>query len=64
MIQNKTNTVFTKEKDCIKKFCSDLKQLGTKIVNYEQNEMIPLTDNENRYYEEQKECYIWERVFL
>ena len=45
-------------KDCIKKFCSDLKKLGMKIVNYEQNEMISLTDNENKYYEEQKECYI------
>ena len=34
--------------------CRDLKELGIKIVNYEQKEMIPLTDNENRYYEEQK----------
>ena len=22
-------------RDCIKKFCSDLKKLGTKIINYE-----------------------------
>ena len=45
---------FYRGKDCIKRFCSDLKKLGTKIVNYEQKEMIPLTDNENKYYEEQK----------
>ena len=42
----------------MKMFCSELKELGTKIANYEQNEMISLTDNENKYYEGQKECYI------
>ena len=25
--------------------------------------MIPLTDNENKYYEEQKECYICQKEF-
>ena len=50
--QNKHN--FYRGKDCIKRFCSDLKELGTKIVNYEQKEMIPLTDKENKYYEVMK----------
>ena len=50
--QNKES--FHRGRDCIKKFCSDLKELGTKIVNYEQKRMIPLTDNENRSYKEQK----------
>ena len=45
-------------KDCIKTFCSDLKELVTKIINYKEKEMIPLTDNENRFYEEQKACHI------
>ena len=49
---------FYRGNDCIKKFCSELKELGTKVVNYEQKEMTPLTDDENRYYEEQKKCYI------
>ena len=40
-------------------FCRDLKELGIKIVNYEQKEMIPLTDNENRYYEEQKKKMLY-----
>ena len=48
--QNKRS--FYRGKDCIKKFCSDLKELGTKIINYKQKEMIPLTDNENKYYED------------
>ena len=41
---------------CIKfkRLCSDLKELGTEIVNYKQKEMTPLTDSENKYYEEQK----------
>ena len=47
--QNKNS--FYRGKDCIKKFCSDLKELGAKVINYEQKEMIPLTDNEK----EQKE---------
>ena len=47
---------FYRGNDCIKKFFGELKELGTKVVNYEQKEMTPLTDNANRYYEEQKEC--------
>ena len=49
-------------KHCIKSFWGDLKEPGTKIINYEQKE-IPLTDNENKYHEEQKECYIFQREF-
>ena len=47
--KNKYN--FYRGRGCIKRFCSDLKELGTKIVNYKQKEMILLTDNQNRYYE-------------
>ena len=41
----------------------DPEELGTKIINYEQKEMIPLTDNENKYYEEQKEYFICQKEF-
>ena len=54
---------FYRGTDCIKRFCRDLKELGTEIVNYEQREMIPLTDNENRSYEEQKKCHICQKGF-
>ena len=40
--------IFYRGKDYIKRFCSDLRESGTKIINYEQKEMTPLTDNENR----------------
>ena len=51
-------------KNCIKKFCSELKELGTKVVNYEQKEMTPLTDDENRYYEEHKYATYAEKHFV
>ena len=41
----------------------DPEELGKKIINYEQKEMIPLTDNENKYYEEQKEYFICQKEF-
>ena len=59
--QNKRS--FYRGKDCIKRFCSDLKELGTKIINYKQKEMIPLTDKENKYYEEQEKCHICQKEF-
>ena len=55
---------FYKGNDCIKKFCSELKELGTKVVNYEQKEMTPLTDDENRYYEEHKYATYAEKHFV
>ena len=30
-------------KNCMKNFCLDLREHATKIINYEQKEMIPLT---------------------
>ena len=59
--QNKQS--FYRGKDCIKRFFSDLKELGTKIINPEQKEMIPLRDNEIKYYEQQENCYICQKEF-
>ena len=50
-------------KDCIKKFCSNLKEFGTKIVNYVQKEMMPLTTDDVFLYESQKVCHICKRGF-
>ena len=49
--------------DCIKKFCCELKELGTKVVNYEQKEMTPLTGGEKRYYEKKKNATYVEKCF-
>ena len=59
--ENKRN--FYRGKGCIKRFCSDLKELATKIINYKEKEMIPLTDNENKFYEEQEKCHICQKEF-
>ena len=49
---------FYRGNDCIQKFCSELKELGTKVVNYEQKEMTPLTSNDVALYQSQKVCHI------
>ena len=49
---------FYRGKDCMKKFCKDLKELRTEIINFEEKEMIPLTNKEIKSYEKQKVCHI------
>ena len=59
--ENKHN--FYRGKESIEKFCKYLKKLATKIIHYKEKEMIPLTDNENKFYEERKECHIGKKEF-
>ena len=47
----KNKRYFYRGKDCIEKFCKDLKELGTEIINFEEKEMIPLTNKEIKSYE-------------
>ena len=35
-------------KDCIEKLCKKLKERAMKEINYEEKEMTPLTDEENK----------------
>ena len=58
MIQ-KTDVIFIEEK-----FCKDLKDLGMEIINFEEKEMIPLTNKEIKSYEKQKVCYTCEKKVL
>ena len=51
-------------KDCIEKFCKKLKECAMKIINYAEKEMIPLTKEENSFYNEQEICYIMQRKVL
>ena len=50
-------------KDCMKRFCKDLREHAMKIIDYEKKEMIPLPDEENKSYEMQKGCYICKKGF-
>ena len=42
----------------MKKFCKDLREHATKIINYEKKKMIPLTTEEKIYHNGQEICYI------
>ena len=55
---DETKNNFYVGRDCIKRFCNDLKQLATEIINFEKKEMIPLTDKEITLYKSQKACDI------
>ena len=50
-------------KDCIEKFCKDLREHAMRIVNYEKKEMVPLTDKEIESYEKQNICHICKKEF-
>ena len=61
--ETKNKRYFYSGKDCIEKFCKDLKELGTEIINFEEKEMIPLTNKEIKSYEKQKVCHICKEKF-
>ena len=60
---NKNIRNFYRGKDCIKKLCEDLKTQAMEVINFEKKDMIPLTDDEIKYYEERKYCHICKRKF-
>ena len=47
-----------KKLNYITKFCKDLREHATKIINYEKKDMIPLTKKEEGNYNNQNVCYI------
>ena len=49
--------------DYMKKFCKDLREHATKIINYEKKDMIPLTKKEEENHNNQKVCYICKKEF-
>ena len=59
--KNKLN--YYRGEDCITKFCKDLREHATKIINYEKKDMIPLSKKEEESYNNQKVCYICKKEF-
>ena len=47
----------------MKKFCLDLREHVTKIINYEKKEMTPLTKKEEKNHNKQKVCHIYRKEF-
>ena len=60
--KNKLN--YYRGEDCMKRFCKDLKEHATKIINCEKKDMIPLTKEEKEDYNNQKVCYICKKEFI
>ena len=52
-----------RDDDGMKRFCKDLRYHAMKIINYEEKEMMPLTDKENKSYQMEKVCYIYKKEF-
>ena len=50
-------------KDSMKKFCKDLKEHATRIINHEKKKIIPLIKEEKINYNDQKVCYICKKEF-
>ena len=48
----------------MKKFCKDLREHATKIINYENKEKMPLTKKEEKKYNKKKVCYICKKGFI
>ena len=61
--ETKNRHKFYRRKDCIKRFCNDLKKLATEIINYKEEEMTPLKVKEVTLYESQKVCHICKEKF-
>ena len=59
----KNKNDYYRERDCIKKLYKKLKDRAMEIINYEEKEMIPLTDKENKSYKKQKVCHIFKKEF-
>ena len=45
----------------MEKFCKDLREYATKIINYGKKKMIPLTKKEEKNHNKQKVCYIYKK---
>ena len=59
--KNKLN--YYRGDDCMEKFCKDLREHSTKIINYEKKKNILLTPEEKKDYDDQKVCYICKNEF-
>ena len=51
-----------RRKDCMERFCKDLKEHSTKII-IKKKEIIPLTAEENKSYKKKKVCCICKKGF-
>ena len=61
--KSKNKPTYYRGKDCMKRFCDDLKEHVTRITNYEMKPMDPLTEEEKESSKNQELCHICEKEF-
>ena len=61
--KSENKQTYYRGRDCMKRFCADLKEHVTRITNYEMKPMDPLTEEEKESYENQKLCQICDKEF-
>ena len=61
--ESKNKISYYRGDDCMKKFCKDLREHSTKIINEEKKKMISLTTGKKIHYNKQKVCYICKKEF-
>ena len=59
LVENK-HTLYRGE-DCMKKFCTSLRQDTTKVLNFEKKKMLPLTKKELKLPQNATECHICQK---
>ena len=61
--KSENKRTYYSKRDCMKRFCDDLKEHVTRIINYETKPMIVLTEEEKESYKNQQLCHICDREF-
>ena len=61
--KTKNKLGYYRGEDCMKKFCINLREHATKIINYEKKKMMPLTKKEEENHNKQKIHYICKKEF-
>ena len=61
--KSENKQTYYRGRDCMKRFCEDLKEHVTRITNYEMKPMDPLTEDEKESYENQQLCHICDEEF-
>ena len=61
--KSENKKTYYRGRDCMKRFCDDLKEHVTRITNYEIKPMDPLNEEEKESYKNQKLCHICEKEF-
>ena len=59
--KSENKQTYYKGRNCMKRFCDDLKEHVTRIVNYKMKPMDVLTEEEKESYKNQKLCHICEK---